>query len=126
MHENSKKLMKNFIQEFVSKNNKIKVLDVGSLEVDGGNYKELFQDMNNVTYLGIDANKGKNVDRVVLPYDWDLNEEFDVLISGQCVEHVEDLHAWFEQASKVVMSGGLICVIAPCNCFTFSHCFFNQ
>jgi hypothetical protein len=59
------------------------VLDVGSLDING-NYREFFPDCE---YVGLDIQDGNNVDIVVDPWDWGDIGEFDMIISGQCLEH---------------------------------------
>ena len=50
-------------------------------------------------------------------YSWPVDDEsFDVVISGQCIEHVEDTHAWIKEVARVVKKGGIVCVIGPWSC----------
>lgn len=63
-----------------------KVLDVGSLDINGNN-KYLF-DYCEVT--GIDVGDGPNVDVVSLAHEFYPLESYDVIISTECFEH--DLH----------------------------------
>ena len=64
------------------------VLDVGSLDING-NYRDLFAGCD---YVGLDIQAGRNVD-VVVEDPWKWNEldgrKFDIIISGQCLEHVQ-------------------------------------
>jgi len=61
------------------------VLDIGSLDING-NYRDLFEGHE---YVGLDIQSGANVDVVVDPWDWSALEcrQFDIIISGQCLEH---------------------------------------
>jgi 2-polyprenyl-3-methyl-5-hydroxy-6-metoxy-1,4-benzoquinol methylase len=91
-----------------------RVLDVGSMGVNG-TYKELFQ-FEGVEYVGLDAAAGPNVDVVPADsYDWkELEDEsFDVIVSGQVLEHVEFPWLTVEQIAKKLKSNGMACVIAP-------------
>lgn len=64
--------------------NKIKVLDCGSLDINGNN-RYLFQDCD---YLGIDIGTGKNVDIVSTIHEFDYPDNFfDTIISTECFEH---------------------------------------
>jgi SAM-dependent methyltransferase len=60
-----------------------KVLDVGSLDVNGNN-RYLFEHQN---YLGIDIAPGKNVDIVCHAADFTSSEKFDTIISTEAFEH---------------------------------------
>lgn len=59
-----------------------RVLDVGSLDINGNN-RYLFEDC---AYTGIDIYKGNNVDVVSLAHEY-KNEPFDVIISTEMLEH---------------------------------------
>lgn len=117
MHNNSLELMKNFITiclDSLDINTKLRILDVGSYDVNGS-YREIFK-RPNWEYIGADIMTGPNVDKVFKsPYDWG-DEQYDVVISGQCLEHVEDIKEWALQLKRVVKNGGFICLIAPCDC----------
>jgi hypothetical protein len=63
-------------------------------------------------YTGIDIVPGPNVDRVVQHYDFGP-EQYDVVISGSCMEHVEDIFAWARALMATCRVGGMICVTAP-------------
>jgi len=64
-----------------------KVLDCGSLDINGNN-KHFF---NNCDYTGIDVGPGRNVDIVSLIHEFDApDESYDVIISTECFEH--DMH----------------------------------
>lgn len=61
-----------------------RVLDVGSLNVNGCN-KILFTDCD---YVGVDIGPGENVDVVCKAHEYDAPaESFDVVISSECFEH---------------------------------------
>lgn len=95
-------------------NDKIKVLDVGSYDVNG-NYKSLFNSKN-VEYIGLDMEIGPNVDLVVTsPYYWPSlkTDSFDLVISGQAFEHNEFFWLTMEEVARVLKPGGKVCIIAP-------------
>ena len=57
-----------------------------------------------------------NVDIVIENhYDWKEIEEnsYDVVVSGQALEHIEFFWLTLEQINKVLKPGGLCCIIVP-------------
>lgn len=67
-----------------------KVLDVGSLDINGNN-RYLFEAVE--SYFGIDVGRGKNVDMVCLGHEFSPGMVYDIVISTECFEH--DMH-WKE------------------------------
>jgi SAM-dependent methyltransferase len=112
MHKESLEIMNYFIQNYLDKDQKIDILDVGSYNVNGS-YRDLFTN-NNWKYTGLDIIAGPNVDVVSLSnYDFGINQLFDVVVSGNCLEHVEAPWLWAKEIEKVTKKGGLICIITP-------------
>ena len=116
MHKSSFQKMERFVSKLDFPNGKSisRVLDFGSQCVNGS-YKELF-DPGVWEYVGVDQAPGENVDLVLSdPYRWAEidNESFDLLISGQALEHVEYPWIVFEEFFRVMKKGSLCCVIAP-------------
>ncbi len=62
----------------------VRVLDIGSLDINGSNRKLLKQPYY---YIGLDLDKGKNVDVVCPAHLYDAGFQFDTIISGECFEH---------------------------------------
>jgi len=90
------------------------VLDVGSYDVNGS-YKHFFN-ASNFTYTGLDIEQGPNVDFVPkYPYQWSELEDnsFDVIISGQALEHIEFFWVTVGEMVRVLRPEGLICIIVP-------------
>jgi len=126
MHESSMNRMRDFMGEHLPydpKNVQTKtVLDVGSMDVCG-TYRPLFP-APRFRYTGLDLEPGKNVDIVAAhPNTWELrgkvpgggplDYQFDVIISGQCLEHVYDTRAWMVEVREHLKPGGICCIIAP-------------
>jgi SAM-dependent methyltransferase len=112
MHKESYELMNYFVQKYLDKNTKIDILDVGSYDVNGS-YKPLFNNKN-WNYTGLDIIEGPNVDIVSKSeYDFGIDKQYDIIISGNCLEHVEAPWLWIKQIEKVVKNGGLICIVTP-------------
>jgi hypothetical protein len=64
----------------------VKVLDIGSLDINGNN-RFLFEES---LYIGVDVGPGKNVDVVCPGHLFTSKFLFDVVISTECFEH--DIH----------------------------------
>ncbi len=85
------------------------VLDVGSLD-ENGTHRPL-TDARGWATTGIDIRKGANVDLVVPPYSYPFTDgQFDCVISGQAMEHVEDLKLWISECVRVLKPGGLLAI----------------
>lgn len=89
-----------------------KVLDVGSYDINGS-YKYIFG--SGYDYQGLDIIPGPNVDIVTKdPYKWPIKDNtYDIIISGQCLEHVEAPWLWIEEIYRVCKPEGLTIIIAP-------------
>jgi len=87
------------------------ILDVGSYDVNG-TYKE---DVGELFYTGADIQEGPNVDIVMHgPFEIPFNDgKFDVVISGQTLEHCENPFALMTEMARVVVPGGILIVIVP-------------
>jgi hypothetical protein len=64
-------------------------------------------------YIGYDLIGGPGVNSV-LPslYEWRLPQH-DVMISGQCLEHVVQPWRWIKEFFSAMKPGGICCIIAP-------------
>ena len=105
-----------FVNEHLAdrRGRRLRVLDVGSIDINGS-YRVLFDDPQ-WQYTGVDLEPGKGVDVVLSsPYDWGaiLSDSFDVVISGQAFEHVEFPWITAFQVTRVLVEGGLFCMIVP-------------
>jgi len=113
MHISSHETMKKFLSDF-DVNQKLKVLDVGSLALNSTlTYRTLMSE--NWQYIGLDIVGGPNVDVVtenVYKYPF-VNCYFDIIISGQCMEHVPQIWTWMDELYRLLKPGGSICIIAP-------------
>lgn len=117
MHFSSFNEMKYFMDRYLEKDKQLNILDIGSMSVSDGmqaTYKDLMQE--NWKYTGLDMAEGKNVDIVVKnPYKWEEveSEKFDVVISGQMLEHTKYPWLVIQEIVRVTKNRGLICVIVP-------------
>jgi len=118
MHQSTLHRMKTFAdtvrERFAGRT--CRILEVGSMQVENdASYRPLFI-FPGAEYIGLDVASGPNVDVVPQdPYDWSelADTSFDVVISGQALEHIEFPWLTFEQIARKLKSGGLACLIAP-------------
>jgi SAM-dependent methyltransferase len=82
----------------------VKVLDIGSLDINGNN-RYLFDDY---TYTGIDIGEGANVDIVCRGHEFKSEYKFDVVISSECFEHDEYWDKTILNAINLLDVGGLL------------------
>lgn len=114
MHPESMDRCRDFIAQYLSRFNKLTIADVGSYDVNG-NYRSLF-DRSGWEYTGLDVVAGPNVDIVLPPEEdaeWPCVGAYDVVISGQCAEHVRKPWKWIKQVASLARTGGLVWITAP-------------
>lgn len=116
MHKSSMIKMKYFKDSYLSPDEELKILDVGSFDKTGEYNYSMVLNEKNWTYTGLDLREGNNVDVVIEnPYEWNEIEEntYDVVVTGQALEHIEFFWLTMEQINKVLKPGGLCCIIVP-------------
>jgi len=112
MHIESFKIMRYFVDTYLDKNKKMEILEVGSYDVNGS-YSSLFKNPN-WNMCGLDIEAGPNVDVVSKSlYDFGLDKQFDVVVTGNCLEHVEAPWKLIQEIHKVTKKGGFVCIITP-------------
>ena len=86
-HKEQKEYCTNIKNQFPNYFQNKKVLDCGSLDINGNN-RYLF---DNCEYIGIDVGHGKNVDIVSSIHEYEgMDNEYGFIISTECFEH--DMH----------------------------------
>jgi len=112
MHDVSYNAMQDAVSRYMDTSCRYIIIDVGSYEYTGS-YRPIF-DVPGWHYVGADQRRGPNVDVL---WDEDLIDNlanlFDVVISGQTVEHVEQPWVFIRQLNRVCVMGGLLILIAP-------------
>lgn len=115
MHHSSMLRMEWFVNQFLAnEGRRLSVLDIGSYDVNG-TYKQYF-DPSKFEYVGLDMEKGPNVDVVpASPYVWNEigDDTYDVVISGQALEHIEFFWITVSEMTRVLKKDGILCIIAP-------------
>jgi SAM-dependent methyltransferase len=118
MHGQSWDIMLRLVNIHLMGKENLKILDVGSYDVNG-NYKHIFSNAypgrSGWAYEGMDIEAGPNVDIVTDdPYSWPIKDKtYDVVISGQCLEHTEAPWKWVQEINRVCKTGGIAIIIAP-------------
>lgn len=82
----------------------VKVLDVGSLDINGNN-RYLFEDS---VYQGIDLAPGNNVDIVKPIHEYKPEDMFDTIISTEMLEHDKHYVKSLNRMVELLRSGGLL------------------
>lgn len=105
-------MQNHFIQEIKKQHpeafTKVKVLDVGSLDVNGNN-RQFFDKSN---YTGIDVIEGPNVDVVSPLHEWKTRRRFDTIISTSHLEHDMYIGQTIAQMYKLLKPGGWLFIVA--------------
>ena len=105
--------MEELVATYLDKRVPTRILDVGANNINGC-YRPLFN-APQWQYVGADIEAGENVD-VVLPINdnWPVEPQtFDVVISGQCLEHCKFPWLIADQMRRAARLMGLAIVIAP-------------
>ncbi len=115
MHASSLSNMKRFVATHLAPfmESSLSIADVGAMDVNGS-YKPLFEQPN-WQYVGLDLEAGPNVDIALnSAYSWPIGDNsFDVVVSGQALEHVEFVWQTVQEVARILKPGGLCCLIAP-------------
>lgn len=103
------KLMSYFRDKYLAELKGAAVLDVGSgiANAHKRTYRRLFK--KDFNYTGMDIVEGENVD--IVGYELLRNKTFDVVISGQVMEHVNRPWEWLKSLTCYFTK--YICIIAP-------------
>lgn len=83
-----------------------RILDVGSLDINGNN-RLLFADCE---YTGLDLCSGRNVDVVCHVLDFNPDKQFDVVISTEAMEHDSKWNLSLAKMIYLLKPGGLLIV----------------
>ena len=113
MHDTAINHFKLFSKLYL-KNKRLKIADYGSFSVNGDLRKIVTEKHE---YIGLDIEKGPNVDIVMKdPYKIPLeSSSIDVVISSSCFEHVEHFWLSFNEIIRVLKPDGLFYLNAPSN-----------
>ncbi len=102
-HTEQREFMTSVKEKFPEKFVNCRVLDVGSLDINGNN-RYLFTDY---TYVGVDIGEGENVDVVSRGHEFKDSEGFDIVISSECFEHDEFWKDTIKNCINLTKPGGI-------------------
>ena len=102
-HPEQQHFMLSVKAKFPDRFNNCRVLDIGSLDINGNN-RYLF---TNYFYIGVDIGPGKNVDIVCRGHEYKDDDPFDIVISSECFEHDEFWHLTIQNCIDRLKPGGL-------------------
>ena len=113
MHPESYDEMSRLVATYLSPEDPLRVLDLGSYDVNGS-YRPLFA-KEKWRYEGADSSRGPNVDHVLTdPYRWAFDDaSYDVVVSGQAFEHIKFFWLTWKEMVRILRPGGLIFLLAP-------------
>lgn len=113
MHKESYQLMEWMLVNLKLTDGKNRICyDIGSYDVNG-TYRPIL-DKFKWKYIGMDIEAGKNVDIVINdPEIFTTLDKADLVISGQCIEHVLRPWIWIKQAAMLLNPGGYLLLVAP-------------
>ena len=93
-HESQFNFVKSVRKNFPAYFNGVKVLEIGSLNINGS----VRQFFTNCDYIGVDLGAGKDVDLIckghLVPFE---DNSFDTVISCECFEHDKDWELTFQK-----------------------------
>jgi autotransporter strand-loop-strand O-heptosyltransferase len=103
-HKEQREFCERVRQKFPEHFRNKKVLDIGSLDVNG-NARYLF---DNCSYIGLDLGEGKNIDVVCVGHIYDAPDEyFDTIISTETFEHDMFYEKTISNVIRMLKPGGL-------------------
>ena len=119
MHPSSIENMKIIREKYLGYLNKIKnpkIIDVGGLyDVPHKTYLRLFEDIPGIQWVVCDVVKHPSVDVVmpgpfILPFE---DESFDLVVSGQMLEHCLNPYKSVAEMKRVLKTGSCLALTAP-------------
>ena len=109
MHKTQIEWCQWLVKTYPSHFRKKRVLDVGSLNVNGTN-RVLFKKCD---YVGVDVIEGKGVDVVTIAHEYEPEHPFDVVLSTNALEHDIYYKKTLKKMVDVLKPGGMMFISAP-------------
>jgi SAM-dependent methyltransferase len=109
-HHSQKQFVKSLQEQFPQNFNQIKMLEIGSLNLNGS-IREYFTDC---TYVGVDVGEGNDVDLVCGGHEVDHPDEtYDTIGSCNCFEHNPHWIETFANMYRMTKKTGLVFISVP-------------
>jgi SAM-dependent methyltransferase len=102
-HREQQEFISSVRDRFPEKFKGVRVLDIGSLDINGNN-RFAFEDYE---YIGIDIGEGNNVDIICRGHEFKDDNGFDVVISKECFEHDEFWNLTIQNAVNLTKPNGV-------------------
>lgn len=86
------------------------VIEIGAMDVNGS-LRYVAESLGPARYVGVDIVEGKGVDEVCSVYDLAERfgrESFDLAISSEMIEHVQDWRGAINQIKSIIRPGGAV------------------
>lgn len=122
MHDTALELGRLFFDRYLPKEGALRVLEIGSMDVNG-TLRSVVPPDRDVRYTGADLAAGPGVDVVIqhtgeLPFE---TASFDAVVSSSCLEHDPQFWTTVDEAVRVTKPGGFIYLSTPSNGQFHSH-----
>lgn len=100
------------------------ILEVGAKRGES-EYRKSLESFRDIPVTGVEelqywfcdlSNKGRNLPEFVACTEYSIDEEdgaFDIVLSGQTIEHVRKPWRWVPELARVTKPGGLVILISP-------------
>lgn len=119
MHLNSELIFKKYASSFFKP--EIKVLEIGPFGNPSA-YQKIIND-NSIEWQTLNLANSTleemgNKDHLTIltndPYNYPLpDNHFNIVLSGNVMEHVEDINRWYKELKRIVRPGGYIITVMP-------------
>lgn len=97
------------------------IIDVGSYDVNGS-FRTILEPMHPREYLGVDMEAGPGVDEICevkeLTHRYG-QKQFDIVVSTEAIEHIQDWRTAINEMKKVCKVGGMIILTSRSRGFGF-------
>lgn len=116
MHQTAYIFGEGFFQTYAKDQGPIRVLEIGSQSIDGRPRLRDHKPNNCIEYVGVDFEKGPNVDLVLFDrYSFAplKDNTFDFVVSTSCFEHSEMFWLTFLEGMRILKPSGVMYCNAP-------------
>lgn len=112
MHENSRLLFERYAKQYFTSGKR--VLEIGP-EEGGSSYKKLIGDLSPL-WDTLDIRRGDEKLTYIAPDEYSFpipDNSYDIVLSGQVLEHVRKIWVWMREVARVCKVGGIVVTINP-------------